>query len=133
MPHHRGGLLAQFVFVTFDPNAPPLRRALAPVVAEMDDEVGDAPDDGNCDALDADTAIEAVDGANQACCVTRRQLQEILVNAFLVVGVAVKEDVCDLVLLAPLKDRFLAVLYVELLVLGAYAGRGGIEHDIDLR
>ena len=32
---------AGFVFVTFDPEAPPLRTALAPVVAEMDDEVGD--------------------------------------------------------------------------------------------
>ena len=29
------------MFVTFDPDAPPLRTALAPVVAEMDDEVGD--------------------------------------------------------------------------------------------
>lgn len=32
---------AGFVFVTFDSDAPPLRSALAPIVAEMDDEVGD--------------------------------------------------------------------------------------------
>lgn len=33
---------AGFVFVSFDPGAPALRSALAPIVAEMDDEVGDA-------------------------------------------------------------------------------------------
>lgn len=32
---------AGFVFVSLDPGAPPLREALAPVVAEMDDEVGE--------------------------------------------------------------------------------------------
>ena len=83
--------------------------------------IRNSPDDGDRDSLDAYTAIEAVDRANQARCVTRRQLQEILVNAFFVVGLAVKEDVCDLILLSALKDRFLAVFRIELFVLGAYA------------
>jgi len=38
---------AGFLFVCFDADAPPLRTALAPVVREMDEEVGDkAPDTG---------------------------------------------------------------------------------------
>ena len=83
--------------------------------------IGDSPDDGNRDTLDADRAIQTVDRANQASRVTRRQLQEIFVETLLVVGVTMKEDLSDLILLSSLEDGFLAVLYVQLLILCADA------------
>ena len=83
--------------------------------------VRNSPDDCNRDTLDADPAIQTVDRANQAGRVTRRQLQEIFVETLLVVGVTMKEDFSDLILLSSLEDGFLAVLYVQLLILCAHA------------
>ena len=94
--------------------------------------VGDAAHDGDDDALHADLAVEAVDGADEAGGVAARQLEVVLADALLVVGVAVEEDVDDVVLLAALEDRLDALGLVELLVLAADAAGRGVEHDVDL-
>ncbi len=94
--------------------------------------VGDAAHDGDDDALHADLAVEAVDGADEARRVAARELQVVLADALLVVGVAVEEDVDDVVLLAALEDRLDAPGLVELLVLAAHAAGRGVEHDVDL-
>ena len=94
--------------------------------------VGDAAHDGDDDALHADLAVEAVDGADEAGGVAAGQLEVVLADALLVVGVAVEEDVDDVVLLAALEDGLDAPGLVELLVLAADAAGRGVEHDVDL-
>ena len=84
--------------------------------------VRNASDDRNDDALNANTAVDAIDGTNKTRCVTRSQLQKVLVDAFFIVRVAVEEDIGDLIFFAALEDGFLAVFLIELLVLGAVAG-----------
>ncbi len=94
--------------------------------------VGHAAHDGDDDALHADLAIETVDGPDEAGGVAARELQVVLADALLVVGVAVKEDVDDVVLLAALEDRLDLASLVDLLVLATDAAGRGVEHDVDL-
>ena len=91
-----------------------------------------AAHDGHDDALHADGAVEAVDGADEAGGVARRELQIVLADALLVVGIAVEEDVDDVVLLATLEDRLDAPGLVDLLVLTADAARRRVQHYVDL-
>ena len=74
----------------------------APVVVAG---VGHATDDGYGHAFHAGTAVKTVDGPDKPCSVARRQLQELGVQALLVIGVSMEEDVGDLVFLAALERR----------------------------
>ena len=80
-----------------------------------------ASHDGDDNTLGANSPIDAIDGADETGRIARSQLQKVLVDAFLIVRVAVKENIRDLILLAALENRLFAVFLIELLVLGANA------------
>ena len=94
--------------------------------------IGHAADDGDGDLLDADGAVQRVHGADQAGGVAGGELQIVLAQALLIVGIAMEENVRDAVLLAALEDGLHAVLVVVVgLVLGADAAGSGVQHDVN--
>ena len=95
--------------------------------------IRDTANDGDGNLLDAERTIQAVNGANQSGGIAAGQLQIILAESLLIVGIAVEEDVRDGILLAALEDRLHAIfVIVVFLVLRADAARCGIQHDINL-
>ena len=94
--------------------------------------IGHPPDDGDGHLLHAVETVQAVHRPDEARGVAAGELQIVLAQALLVVGVAVEEHVRHGILLAALEDGLHAHLLIELLVLGAYAAGGGIQHDVHL-
>ena len=94
--------------------------------------IGHAADDGDGDLLDAELAVQAVNGTDEAGGVAAGELQELLAQAQLVVGVAMEEHVCHAVLLAALEDGLHAHLFIDGLVGSAGAAGRGVQHHIHL-
>ena len=88
-------------------------------------------DDGDGHLLDAHDPVERIHSADEAGGVAGGELEEVLADAVLVVGVSVEEHVGDVVLLPALEDGLDAVLGVEVLHLGAHAAGGGVEGHVD--
>ena len=87
-------------------------------------------DDGDGHLLDAEGPVQAVHGADEARGVAGGQLQVVLPQALLVVGVAVEEHIRHVVFLAALEDGLDAQPRVDGLVPGPNTGRGGVQHDV---
>ena len=94
--------------------------------------IGHAADDGDGDLLDAELAVQTVNGTDEAGGVAAGELQELLAQAQLVVGIAMEEHVCHAVLLAALEDGLHAHLFIEGLVGSAGAAGRGVQHHVDL-
>ena len=87
-------------------------------------------DDGDGHLLDAEGPVQAVHRSDEPRGVAGGQLQIVLPQALLVVGVAVEEHVCHIVFLAALEDGLDAQPLIDGLVLGPHAGGRGIQHDV---
>ena len=94
--------------------------------------VGHPADDGDGHLLDAVEPVQAVHRPDEARGVAAGELQVVLAHALLIVGIAVEEHVRHGVFLAALEDGLHAHLLIELLILGAHAAGGGIQHDVHL-
>ena len=84
--------------------------------------VGDATDDSDDHLLDAGQTIQCVYGSNETGGIAGGELQVVLADAFLVVGISMEEGVGNFVFLTSLEDGFDAVFRVEVLVLGPDSG-----------
>ena len=92
-----------------------------------------AADDRDGNLFNADLAVEAIDGTDQAGRIAGGQLQIVLTDALFIVRIAMEENIRDGVFLTALEDRLDAVLVVIVfLVLRTDAAGGGVEHNIDL-
>ena len=78
--------------------------------------VGHAANNGDGDTLDAIGAVQTVNTADQAGCVAAGQLEVLLADTLFVVGITVKENICNTVFLAALEDSLDAFFIVKNLV-----------------
>ena len=94
--------------------------------------IRDAADDRDCDFLERNYAVEAVNCTDKARGIAARQLQIILADALFIVRITMEENVRDGILFAALEDRLYADLLIKFLVLCADAARRRVQHNVNL-
>ena len=91
-----------------------------------------AADDGNGNLFNAELSVQAVDGADQTGGVAAGELQKLLAQTQVVIGIAVEKHVCDAVLLAALENGLNTQTLINGLVGCARSSGRGVQHDVHL-